>query len=108
MLFYSEKHVAMSENKTETLNAPRRVLVTGGGGFLGKAIVKKLVARGDRVTSFARGFYPELAGMNVRQIQGDLGDRQAVIRHQGENAVLKEVGYWEFSQHIGTDNYTGK
>ena len=64
------------ENEKAQNFAP--VLVTGGGGFLGKAIVKKLVARGDNVTSFSRGFYPELAKMNVEQIQGDLGDLQAV------------------------------
>jgi nucleoside-diphosphate-sugar epimerase len=34
--------------------AARRVLVTGGGGFLGGAIVRRLVARKDRVTSFSR------------------------------------------------------
>jgi len=55
-----------------------RVLVTGGGGFLGKAIVKILVARGDKVTSFSRGFYPELDLWKVRQHQGDIADSQAV------------------------------
>ncbi|MFK5953504.1 MAG: NAD-dependent epimerase/dehydratase family protein [Desulfobacterium sp.] len=55
-----------------------RVLVTGGGGFLGKAIVKVLVARGDKVTSFSRGFYPELDLWKVRQVQGDISDPRAV------------------------------
>jgi len=57
---------------------PRNVLVTGGGGFLGKAIVTKLVERGDRVTSFSRNRYIELDHMNVKQIQGDLSDDNAV------------------------------
>ena len=31
-----------------------KALVTGGGGFLGKAIIKLLVERGDEVRSFSR------------------------------------------------------
>jgi len=57
---------------------PQNILVTGGGGFLGKAIVTRLVERGDRVSSFSRSRYPELSEMGVDEIQGDLRDRQAV------------------------------
>jgi nucleoside-diphosphate-sugar epimerase len=53
-------------------------LVTGGGGFLGRAIVERLIGRGDRVRSFARGAYPELARMGVEVVRGDLQDRDAV------------------------------
>lgn len=56
------------------------VLVTGGGGFLGKAIVKKLLVQKARVTSFSRGFYPELEKLGVAQIQGDIADEKAVLR----------------------------
>ncbi len=55
-----------------------RVLVTGGGGFLGGAIVRRLVARGDRVRSFARGEYPELEKLGVEVRRGDLCDADAV------------------------------
>ncbi len=40
--------------------ASQKVLVTGGGGFLGGAIVKLVVERGDHVRSFSRSYYPEL------------------------------------------------
>lgn len=53
-------------------------LVTGGGGFLGRAIVEQLVARGDRVEIFSRGRYPELESMGVPCRQGDLADEAAV------------------------------
>ncbi len=56
----------------------KKVLVTGGGGFLGGAIVQQLVKRGDSVRSFSRGFYPELESLGVEQIQGDISDQQAV------------------------------
>ena len=45
-----------------------RALVTGGGGFLGKAIVKLLLARGDRVRSFSRATYPELVVYEFGQV----------------------------------------
>ncbi len=56
----------------------KNAAVTGGGGFLGKAIVKKLLEKDLDVTSFSRRFYPELERMGVKQIQGDLADRQSV------------------------------
>lgn len=58
----------------------QNILVTGGGGFLGKAIVKRLVEAGENVRSFSRSFYPELKSMGVDQIQGDIGNNSAVIK----------------------------
>lgn len=55
-----------------------KALVTGGGGFLGRAIIEQLVARGDNVRSLARGDYPELNALGVEAIQGDLRDADAV------------------------------
>ncbi|MBF0377385.1 MAG: NAD-dependent epimerase/dehydratase family protein [Desulfamplus sp.] len=55
-----------------------KILVTGGGGFLGKAIVKMLVDRGDVVSSFSRNFYPELDKMGVKQFQGDISDYNSI------------------------------
>ena len=56
-----------------------KILVTGGGGFLGQALCHGLVERGHRVVSFNRGRYPVLDALGVEQIQGDLGEREAVI-----------------------------
>jgi nucleoside-diphosphate-sugar epimerase len=55
-------------------------LVTGGGGFLGRYIVEQLLARGDDVTVFARGAYPELEALGARVVRGDLQDAEAVKR----------------------------
>ncbi|MCX5882451.1 MAG: NAD-dependent epimerase/dehydratase family protein [Deltaproteobacteria bacterium] len=63
-------------------DSARTILVTGGGGFLGKAIVRLLINRRDRVISFSRGHYSELESLGVKQVQGDISNPVAV-----ENAV---------------------
>jgi len=55
-----------------------KALVTGGGGFLGLAIVRLLRQRGDEVRSLARNSYPELDALGVEQVRGDLADAGAV------------------------------
>jgi nucleoside-diphosphate-sugar epimerase len=55
-------------------------LVTGGGGFLGGAIVRRLRARGDAVRSLSRRRYPELDALGVEQHQGEVADPTAVLR----------------------------
>lgn len=57
-----------------------KALVTGGGGFLGGAIVRQLVERGDEVISYSRGRYLHLAELGVRHIQGDLASREGLCR----------------------------
>lgn len=47
-------------------------LVTGGGGFLGRYIVERLLVRGDSVRIFSRGAYPELRSLGINVVQGDL------------------------------------
>lgn len=56
-----------------------RVLLTGGGGFLGGAIARQLVERDHSVCSFSRGRYPALEALGVRHVEGDLAERDAVI-----------------------------
>ncbi|PID73784.1 MAG: 3-beta hydroxysteroid dehydrogenase [Desulfobacterales bacterium] len=53
------------------------VLVTGGGGFLGRAIVRRLREAGIAVRTFSRSRYPELEELGAEQIRGDLGDADA-------------------------------
>ena len=65
-------------NTPPTSRRPLTALVTGGGGFLGRAVVEQLLARGDRVRSFARGDYPGLATLGVEVRRGDLTDARAV------------------------------
>ncbi len=55
-----------------------KALVTGGGGFLGKAIVRLLLAKNYAVRTFSRNDYPELTDLGVEHLRGQLTDPQAV------------------------------
>jgi len=91
-----------------------KALVTGGGGFLGKTIVKMLLARGDKVRTFHRGAYPELAELGVETQSGDLADKKAVasaasgvdvVFHVAAKAGVwgKEADYYS-ANVVGTKN----
>lgn len=74
------------------------ILITGGGGFLGQAICRLLVARGYAVTSFSRHAHAALDALGVTQAQGDLGDAEAVhAACAGRDAVFHnaaKAGAW--------------
>lgn len=52
----------------------RKYIVTGGGGFVGKALCKSLRLEGHHVISISRGHYPELAELGVTCVRADLGE----------------------------------
>lgn len=91
-----------------------KTLVTGGGGFLGKAIIKLLLQQGDEVRSLARSRYPELERLGVEQVQADIADFSAASTAlQGCDRVFHvaaKAGVWgEFQDYyranvLGTQN----
>ena len=88
-----------------------KVLVTGGGGFLGGAVVRLLHQRGDAVRSFTRSAYPWLDELGVEQSLGDLADLEAVERAvAGVDAVFHvaaKAGVWgRYADYFAT-NVTG-
>ena len=86
-------------------------LVTGGGGFLGRYIVEQSQARGDRVTVFARGAYPELADAGARVFRGDLQDSRSVrAACEGIEVVYhvaSKTGYWGTRESFHRANVVG-
>jgi UDP-glucose 4-epimerase len=61
-----------------------RVLVTGGGGYIGREVVKALVHRGDTAIAFDAGMPPQMRTLaegskNVRIVEGDVTDLASLI-----------------------------
>jgi nucleoside-diphosphate-sugar epimerase len=51
-----------------------KILVTGGGGFLGTAICKLLLKKEYEVVNFSRNVYPHLTSLGVKTLKGDLSN----------------------------------
>ena len=75
-----------------------KILVTGGGGFVGGYIVERLLARGYAVRSIGRSPQPELVAKGVEVVCGDLTDATAVSAAcEGVDAVFHvaaRAGVW--------------
>ncbi len=91
-----------------------QALVTGGSGFLGKAIVQRLLARGYGVRSLCRRDDPELRALGIDTIRGDVADAEAVLAAASGCDVIFHVaaktGTWgprdayDATNVRGTDN----
>ncbi len=88
-----------------------KALVTGGGGFLGRHIVLKLLARGDTVRVLGRRGYPDLEKMGAETVCADLQDATAVERAcLGMDTVFHvaaRAGYWGSWQSYYGPNVVG-
>src|ERR1700738_3502596 len=74
---------------SETLRPENLVLVTGGSGFLGSAVVRALIGRGLRVRALVRTASPlgNLEGLDCQTFTGDLTDEESL------KAALRGVKY---------------
>lgn len=88
-----------------------KVLVTGGGGFLGRYVLKLLLARGDHCVSFQRTFHQDLQKHGVEVVTGSLTSREDVDRAMaGCDAVIHiaaKAGVWGSRKLYWDVNVTG-
>ncbi|MEL7367539.1 MAG: NAD-dependent epimerase/dehydratase family protein [Myxococcota bacterium] len=88
-----------------------KALVTGGGGFLGQHIVRRLLDRGDEVRVLGRSRYPQLEDWKVPCVRGDVTDPAAVrTAVDGVDTIFHvaaRVGYWGRHQEYVDTNVGG-
>ena len=74
------------------------VVVTGGGGFLGRRIAELLIEDGRAVRSVSRGEHAELAEAGIEHVRADLADERATAEAlEGAEAVVHtaaKTGVW--------------
>lgn len=70
-----------------------RVLLTGATGFLGRALLRRLLERGDEVAVLGRGEPREEGSWTF--LEGDLGEPETVLRHR---QALSGI---ELAAHLG-------
>ena len=70
-----------------------RVFVTGGTGLIGRALVQRLIERGDQVVALARSdaAAADLAGLGADVARGDLLDERALAEGLRGSAVAYNV-----------------
>ncbi|MFI5391867.1 MAG: NAD-dependent epimerase/dehydratase family protein [Bacteriovoracales bacterium] len=75
-----------------------KILVTGGGGFLGRHLIKMLIERGHQVESFSRSNHPVLDRLGIKSLKGDLTNYSQVLAAcEGKDAIFhvaSKVGMW--------------
>ena len=88
-----------------------KILVTGGGGFLGSAVCRQLLARGDEVTAYQRSASDELEKLGVRIIRGSITDAEKLnAAVNGVDAVIHtaaKAGVWGPYDDYFQPNVTG-
>ncbi|MEN8203282.1 MAG: SDR family NAD(P)-dependent oxidoreductase [Bacteroidota bacterium] len=87
------------------------VLVTGGGGFMGMALIKRLIKEGHKITSFSRREYPLHWALGINSIQADIRDYEEVEKACKNRDVVfhlaAKVGIWGDYDSYYSTNVTG-
>ena len=91
-----------------------KIVVTGGGGFLGSAVCRQLLERGDQVTAFQRSANDELEKLGVRIIQASITDAgrlnsalkgaDAVIHTAAKAGLSVQYNDFFYPNVTGTEN----
>ncbi len=108
---YPTVKLVVRTGRRDAAPSAQRIMVTGGGGFLGRHIVARLLERGDKVRVLGRRPYPDLSKQGVDCRQGDIADADAVYRAmEGVTAVIHTAalpGVWGEYHTYYRANYLG-
>ncbi len=89
----------------------KRALVTGGGGFVGFAVVRRLVEMGVDTTVVGRHHYPAVEKLGAQCLAGDIRDREFMTRslagHDTVFHVAAKAGIWGNRDAYFSVNVTG-
>jgi len=88
-----------------------RALVTGAGGFLGSALTRALLDRGDEIHTLQRGQYRSLEKPGITVFTGSVADKDRVLKAaQGCDVVFHvaaKAGIWGGYDEYYDSNVTG-
>ncbi|MCH6257991.1 NAD-dependent epimerase/dehydratase family protein [Puniceicoccaceae bacterium K14] len=100
-----------SDAQIHTENSPRKALVTGVSGFLGKNLALSLLAKGYQVRGLCRSRQPELQAQGIEIVNADLSDsaaaRAACEGMQTVFHVAAKVGIWGKYEDFHATNVQG-
>ncbi len=89
----------------------KKIVVTGGGGFIGSGIVRALIDKGDQVTVVGRSEYPQLAESGAVCLQGDITDQSFMDTACREADIVYHVaaktGIWGVWRDFVSTNVDG-
>lgn len=88
-----------------------KALVTGGGGFVGRAVAEALLARGDEVRIVSRSRYPEVEALGAEGVQLDLASDIEGLEKALEGIdvvfhVAAKTGVWGKKEEFESANIT--
>jgi len=89
----------------------QRVVVLGGSGFVGRALVQRLVGEGIETAVVAREAFPEAEGLGVRFLSGDIGDadflKNSLAGYDTVFHLASKTGIWGNKEEYYQTNVAG-
>lgn len=89
----------------------QRVVVLGGSGFIGRALVQRLVGDGIETAVVARKAFPDAESLGVRFLSGDIGDtdflKNSLAGYDTVFHLASKTGIWGDNEEYYRTNVTG-